>query len=86
MTSKKPVLRKCVVTKEMIDKKKLLRVVKTANGEIKLDLTGKINGKGSYLKAEKEILELAIRNKSLERSLKSQIPHVVYEEIKKYCK
>lgn len=86
MTNKKEVLRKCIVSKQMIDKKKLLRVVKTSSGKIELDLTGKISGKGAYLKAEKDILEEALKNKSLERALKSQIPKEVYEEIKKYCK
>jgi predicted RNA-binding protein YlxR (DUF448 family) len=77
------VLRTCVVTKEQFEKKDLLRIVKTKDGEIFADETGKANGRGAYIKKDLETLSLAKKNKALDRALETEIPEEVYEQIEK---
>ena len=78
---KKVVLRKCVATFEQLEKKELLRVVKNKEGQVFVDLTGRANGRGAYLKKSKEALEIARKKKSLARALECDIPETVYQEI-----
>ncbi len=80
------VLRTCVVTKEQFEKKDLLRIVKTKDGEIFADETGKANGRGAYIKKDLETLSLAKKNKALDRALETEIPEEVYEQIEKAIK
>jgi len=80
---KKIPLRTCVVTKESLPKKELLRIVRTPSGEVLPDETGKLNGRGAYIKKDLEVLENAKKSKILERRLECQIEDSVYEEIKK---
>lgn len=80
------VLRTCVVTKEQFEKKDLLRIVKTKDGEIFADETGKANGRGAYIKKDLETLSLAKKNKALDRALETEIPEEVYEQIEKTIK
>lgn len=80
---KKIPLRKCVVTQERLPKKDLLRVVKNNEGEVMVDLSGKANGRGAYIKNDVEVLDKAIKNKSLERALECEIPAAVYDRIRK---
>ena len=79
---KKIPLRKCVATQQQYLKKELLRIVKTPQGTIEVDLSGKMNGRGAYLKKDPEALELAIRRQSLKRALECDIPSEVYEKIR----
>ena len=65
------------------NKKEMMRVLKTPEGEIVLDVTGRKNGRGAYLCFSKECLQKAIKNKGLERSLKMQIPQEVYENLER---
>ena len=67
----------------MKNKKDMIRVLKTSEEEFVIDVTGKKNGRGAYLCMEKECLEKAIRQKGLERSLKTSIPQEVVESLKK---
>lgn len=67
----------------MKTKKEMLRVIKTPENSIELDSTGRKNGRGAYLCFSKECLDLAIKNKGLERSLKVKIPEEIYEGLKK---
>lgn len=83
MKKRKVPLRTCVVTKETLPKQELLRIVRTPEGEIKPDETGKLNGKGAYIKKDLTILEMARKMKILERRLESKIEDSVYEKIKK---
>ena len=83
MKVKKIPMRTCVVTNERFPKKDLLRIVKTPEGEIKPDITGKLNGHGAYIKKDIETLERAIKTKALERHLEVAITPSVYEEIRK---
>lgn len=77
-------LRKCVATNEQLSKKELIRVVKNKEGEIMIDPTGKLNGRGAYLKRSLEAIELAKKKRSLNKSLSCEIPEEIYEELKKY--
>ena len=76
-------LRRCVVTKEQLPKQELLRIVKNKENEIFVDLTGKANGRGAYIKKDINVLKTAKDKKILERALESQISEEVYEEIEK---
>ena len=73
----------CVVTRERFEKRELLRVVRTPQGEVKIDCTGKLNGKGAYLKKEKEVINKAKKNKLLDRTLEIEIPENIYKEIER---
>ncbi len=79
-------MRQCVGCHEMKNKKELLRVIKTPEEEIVLDVTGKKNGRGAYLCYSQSCLEKAIAGKGLERSLKMKIPPAVYEQLKEEMK
>ncbi len=80
---KKIPIRKCVATHEQHPKKELLRIVKTPEGEIKVDLSGKLNGRGAYLKKDEKALEIAKKKGILQRSLETEIDDTVYSEILK---
>ena len=79
---KKIPMRKCVATQEQCPKKELLRIVKTPQGMVEVDLTGKLNGRGAYLKRDAAALELAIKRQSLKRALECEIPEEVYARIR----
>ena len=81
--SKKIPLRQCVGCGEMKGKKEMLRVLKTTEGPIVLDTTGKKNGRGAYLCKSVECLKKAKKNKGLERSFKMSLPDEVYEDLEK---
>ena len=81
--AKKVPLRQCVGCGEMKSKKEMMRVLKTAEGTITLDMTGKKNGRGAYLCISGECLEKARKNRGLERSFRMSIPTQVYENLEK---
>ena len=81
MKLKKIPLRKCVVTNERFPKQDLIRVVKDNTGKVAVDTTGKINGRGAYLKKEKSVIEKAIKSKRLDRHLETTIPEEIYQEL-----
>ena len=81
--SKKIPLRQCIGCGEMKNKKEMMRVIKDAQGEISLDVTGKKNGRGAYLCFNRQCLEKAEKNKGLERSFKMSIDRSVYESLQK---
>lgn len=81
--AKKIPLRQCVGCGEMKAKKEMMRVLKTPEDEIVLDVTGKKNGRGAYLCISKECLMKARKNKGLERSFKMSIPNGVYDNLEK---
>ncbi len=80
---KKVPLRKCVATLEQLPKKDLIRIVKNNQGEVFIDITGKQNGRGAYLKKDLAAVELAIKKNSLGIALETTIPESIYEELKK---
>lgn len=79
--AKKVPLRQCIGCGEMKSKKEMIRILKTAEGEICLDVTGKKNGRGAYICTQRECLQKARKNKGLERSFKMSIPGEVYETL-----
>ena len=80
---KKIPLRQCVGCREMKTKKEMIRVIKTPENEVVLDVKGKQNGRGAYLCFCAECLQKARRSKGLERSLKIAIPKEVYENLER---
>ncbi len=83
MKVKKIPLRMCVVTREKLEKRELLRVVRTPDNEVVVDLSGKQNGKGAYLKKDLEVINKAQKSKILDRVLEIEIPDSVYEDLVK---
>jgi len=86
MKVKKIPMRSCVVTNERLPKNELLRIVRTPEGMVKADLTGKLNGRGAYIKKDEETLDKAIKTKALSRHLECTISDEVYEEIRNIIK
>ena len=80
---KKIPLRTCIVTKEKLPKKELVRIVRTPEGDVVIDETGKQNGRGAYLKKDLEVINQAEKNKILNRHLQVEIPKHIYEDLKK---
>ncbi len=80
--AKKIPLRKCVACQEMVAKKELLRVVKTPEGSVIIDESGKQNGRGAYICRKQECFEKAEKTKALARSLDCDISAEVYAELK----
>jgi len=83
MKTRKIPMRTCVVTRVSYPKKELIRVVRTPLGTVEVDVTGKKNGKGAYLKLDKEVIEKAKKNKVLNRTLEVEIPESIYEELER---
>ena len=82
MKQRKIPLRKCVVTNERLPKNELLRVVRNQDNVAQVDLTGKVNGRGAYIKKDLNVLELAKKTKKLERHLEISFDESIYDEIK----
>ena len=80
-TNKKVPLRKCVVTGEMLPKKSMIRVVRSKEGVVSVDPTGKMSGRGAYVSKSEEVVELARKKNSLDRQLEVKIPDEIYEEL-----
>ena len=85
MKEKKIPMRTCVVTKEKCEKRDLLRIVRTPEGSVIVDPTGKANGRGAYLKKDVEVIKKAQSSKILERILEVTIADSVYEEAIRLC-
>ena len=79
---KKIPLRKCTGCREMKDKRELVRIVKTPEGDFCIDLTGKKSGRGAYVCKNTECLEAAFKSKGLERSFKCKIPQEIYDSLR----
>lgn len=79
--AKKIPVRQCIGCGEMKNKKDMMRILRTPEEEIVLDLTGKKNGRGAYLCKQSECLKLARKNKGLERSFKMNIQSQVYDKL-----
>ena len=81
--AKKVPERRCIGCMETREKRDLIRVVRSPEGDISIDFTGKKSGRGAYLCFSRECLDKAIKNHGLERSLKTAVPDEVYERLKK---
>lgn len=78
--------RQCIGCGEMKNKKEMIRILKTPEGEFVLDASGRKNGRGAYVCPSMECLQKAIRSRGLERSFKMAIPKDVYETLEKEMK
>ena len=76
-------VRQCVGCNGQFEKPKLIRVVKTPEGDITLDFKGKMNGRGAYLCKNPDCLKKAVKNKGLERAFKMSIPEETINSLKK---
>ena len=81
MKIKKVPMRSCVVTLEKCEKKDLIRVVRTNESEVLVDLTGKMNGRGAYIKKDIDVLKKAQKSKALDKHLEVEVPLSIYEEL-----
>lgn len=84
--NKKIPMRSCVVTREKCEKKDLIRVVRTPEGRVIVDLTGKANGRGAYLKKDLAVIEKCKKNKIIERVLEVPIESEIFEQLKDIVK
>jgi len=82
MKVKKIPLRTCVITKEKLPKAELVRVVRTPEGEVIIDTTGKANGRGAYLKKDIQVYEKAKKTKALDKHLEISVPEQIFEDLK----
>lgn len=80
---KKIPMRTCIVTREKLPKKELLRIVKNKDNEVFVDITGKLNGRGVYIKKDSLVLEKAKKSKIIDKNLECNINNEIYEEIEK---
>ena len=78
---KKVPLRKCVGCMQSFEKKELIRVVRSPEGEVSLDFSGKKSGRGAYVCRNSSCLKKAIKSKRIERNLECEIPDEVYERL-----
>lgn len=83
---KKIPMRRCVATGEQFPKKELLRIVRTPEGELKVDPTGKMNGHGAYIRKDESVIEVAKKNNALKKALATDIPEEFWEEIRNAMK
>ncbi|MBP3766105.1 MAG: YlxR family protein [Bacilli bacterium] len=80
---KKIPLRTCVVTREKLEKKDLIRVVRTPDREVVIDESGKLNGRGAYLKKDIDVINKAEKNKILNKHLEVEVKSDVFEELRR---
>lgn len=82
-TVRRAPVRQCAGCGEKKDKREMLRILRTTEGEVVFDQTGKKNGRGAYLCRNPECLRKAMKSKGLERSLKTVIPKELLESMEK---
>ena len=82
-TNKKVPLRKCVATGEMLPKRSMIRVVRSKEGVVSVDPTGKLSGRGAYVSKSEEAVEIARKKNVLGRQLEVTIPTEIYDELLK---
>lgn len=83
MNLRKVPLRKCVATQEQLPKKELIRIVRTPERTVIVDLSGKANGRGAYVKKSLEAVDLAQKKKILNRALNVEVEDGIYDELRK---
>ena len=75
--------RQCMGCRERMDKRQLIRVVRTPEGNVQLDFSGKLNGRGAYICPKADCLKKARKAKALDRSLEVTIPEEVYDRLER---
>ncbi len=83
---KKIPMRRCIATGESLPKNELLRIVRTPEGSVKIDVTGKANGHGTYIKKSPEAFALAKKKKAIDKALETSVPESLYDELARYAK
>ena len=78
---KKIPMRSCIVTKEKLPKKELIRVVRTVDGTVVVDDTGRVNGRGAYLKKDEAVFAKAKQSKVLDRALEVEVPDSIFDDL-----
>ena len=78
---KKTPLRKCVITNELFPKKELIRIVRSQDGEVSIDLTGKKSGRGAYISKNVEAIKLAKKKSSFDHHLEVKVQSSLYDEL-----
>ena len=78
---KKIPMRSCVVTGEKLPKQELIRVVRTPEGNVIVDESGKANGRGAYLKKDKDVILKAQKTKVLDKMLEVSVPDEIYQRL-----
>jgi len=86
MKQRKIPMRTCVITKEKCEKKDLVRIVRTPEGNVEIDLTGKKNGRGAYLKKDLLVFEKAKKSKILNKILETEINDEIYDSLSELVK
>ena len=81
LKAKKVPLRKCIVTNEQFPKMEMFRIVRTPEGNVVVDLTGKVRGHGAYVSKNKSAIETARKKKIFDRHLEVQVPSEIYDEL-----
>lgn len=81
MKEHKLILRTCVCSKEVCEKKDLFRIVRTPEMNVVVDLKGKANGRGAYLKKDKDVILKAKQTKALDKKLEVTVPAEIYDEL-----
>ncbi len=81
MKTKKIPLRSCVITKEKLEKKDLIRVVRTPDSKVEIDLTGRLNGRGAYIKKDVAVVAKAKKSKLLDKNLEVVVPDEIYDQL-----
>ncbi|WP_028273584.1 RNase P modulator RnpM [Atopococcus tabaci] len=84
MRTRKIPMRKCVVTNEMKPKKEMIRVVKNKEGEVAIDPSGKMNGRGAYVTMDPEVVKEGWEKRTLDRVLSIKLEDAFYEELLQY--
>ena len=75
--------RQCMGCRERKNKRDMIRVVRGTDGNVSLDFSGKLNGRGAYVCPDEECLKKARKSKALDRSLEVPIPEEVYDRLEK---
>lgn len=79
--AKKIPQRQCLGCRQMKPKNELVRIIRTPLDEIRLDATGKMNGRGAYICREKTCFDKAVKSKAVDRALKMDVPEEIYLSI-----
>ncbi len=74
-------MRRCIATGEQCPKKDLIRVVRTPQGSVVIDLSGKANGRGAYLKKDANAFEIAKKKRLLQRALEVEIDDSLFDQL-----
>ena len=78
---KKIPMRSCVITKERLPKMELIRIVRTPEQVVIIDINGKANGRGAYVKKDIDVIKKAQKSKALDRHLEIDVPDTIYNDL-----